>query len=546
MTIDSRKLILGAVLSLCSLMSPLGPVLDHGLGFLQRVRNNSEYPINFAQEKTILDYLPDGTVFRIKSLRKEYGPQGRYYAVRKIVGAYRLEADTFDPDDSATHFVIKRFVSRDFTEYIGIYSDFAEGMFLKTDDSRAATFSMQDIMDDKSAEGHWTIADLSGDGNGAIDARKFMDPNFAANVFNACYLKSRVSGYLQSRGTPQNYPGLEKIPVNKYANPILDGTESSTSSSTTKAPGAQNTSDAPQNSANTQPPAASSPNTPGAAAGAAQPASSPTAVGTVTQISAERSTFADFIDASTAVIIKQNGSVAQQKSDGSWETLDGGLTGAAFTSLAAGDDGTLWGCDVNNNVWSFDISKSAWSKIALAPSTSALSKISLGNAGNIWALSRDGVLFQRIQDGDNTSWKIPNQAIGVGAIRDVCVTPDGTVFVLGGDNKIYRGLKSESGYSFNQYCIPSELVGMPATSIAAGSRSSVAFSTPTNEVFVLVTGKPGNSKDSWKKLTLKDQKTPIKLRSFSVFKNGSLVGTIANSGSADDSSVALVSDITTS
>jgi len=539
MTFDSRKLIVAAFWVLCSLIAADGPSSEHGLGFLQRVRNNSAYPIDFSQEKTILDYLPDGTVIRIKSLRKEYGTQGRYYAVRKLVGAYRLEADTFDPNDRATHFVVKRFVSRDFSEYMGLYSDFAEGQFMKTDDSRAVTFSMNDIMDDKAAQGHWSVVDISGDERAKLDDKKFMDPVFAANIFNACYLKSRVSGFMQSRGKPQNYPGLENTPINKYANPILNGTESSTALSADKS--------LPSSGVSTSPtaPGATAPTGTTPSGAAAQKVSSVTATGTSTQISADKSTFAHFIDSSSAVIIKQNGSVAQQKNDGSWDSLTQGLSGAAFISLAPGDDGTLWGCDVNNNVWEFNNSTSTWSKVALAPSTSSVAKISMGNSSNIWALSGDGALFQRIKEGDSTSWKIPDQAIGTGAIRDFCVAPDGTILVLGGDNKMYRGLKSGTSYSFNIFCTPADLVGAPAVSVAVGSKSFAAFSTPNNEVYILVTGKPGNTKDSWKKLTLGDQKTPIKLRSFSAFKNNSIVGTVSNSGSPDDYSVVLVSDIST-
>lgn len=540
MTFDSRKLIVAAFWVICSLIAADGPSSDHGLGFLQRVRNNSAYPIDFSQEKTILDYLPDGTVIRIKSLRKEYGTQGRYYAARKLVGAYRLEADTFDPNDPATQFVVKRFVSRDFTEYMGLYSDFAEGQFMKTDDSRAVTFSMNDIMDDKAAQGHWSVVDISGDERAKLDDKKFMDPVFAANIFNACYLKSRVSGFMQARGKPQNYPGLVNAPVNKYANPILNGTESSTAATADKNP--------PPGSGVSSTPAAGAlaqaTTTPSGAA-VAPKVVSVTAIGTSTQISADKSTFAHFVDSSTAVIIRQNGSVAQQKSDGSWDALTQGLNGAAFISLAPGDDGTLWGCDINNNVWEFNTSTATWSKVALAPSTSSVAKISMGNASNIWALSGDGVLFQRIKDGDSTSWKIPDQAIGTGAIRDFCVAPDGTILVLGGDNKMYRGLKTGTGYSFNIFCTPADIASSPAVSVAVGSKSFAAFSTPNNEVYILVTGKPGNTKDSWKKLTLGDQKTPIKLRSFSAFKNNSLVGTVANSGSSDDYSVVLVSDIAT-
>lgn len=537
--IYARNTLLLLCLTLISSALALGPSSEHGLGFLKRVRNNSEYPIDFSQEKTILDYLPDGTVLRIKSLRKEYGVAGRYYAARKLVGAYRLEADTLDPNDPATHFVVKRYVARDFSEYMGLYSDFAEGQFMKSDDSRAVTFSLPDIMDDKSAEGHWTVVDVSGDEKSKLDARKFMDPNFAANVFNACYLKSRVSGFMQSRGKPQNYPGLSKSSLSKNANAVLTGSESSSSGTDNQTTNVEQQTPGSPDAAGF--PAGSPPTSVSVA-----PTPSVTAYGKVTPILSEGSIGAYFIDESLAVVVKQNGSVARQKGDGAWESLNQGLSsGASFTSLGAADDGTLWGCDINNNLWEFNNETSTWKKVLLAPSTGAVAKISAGGATNIWALSKDGTLFQRFEDGQNTSWKVPDAAIGNGGIRDVSAATDGTVFAISNDNKIFIGTKTQSGYSFSQFCSPLELVGQPPYTIAAGSKSFVAFATPSDEVYVLVTGKPGTTKDSWKKLTLKDQTSPLKLRNFSAYKNSSIVGVVSNSGKADDNTVIMINDITT-
>ena len=542
--IYARNTLLLLCLTIISSALALGPSSEHGLGFLQRVRNNSEYAIDFSQEKTILDYLPDGTVLRIKSLRKEYGVAGRYYAARKLVGAYRLEADTLDPNDPATHFVVKRYVARDFSEYMGLYSDFAEGQFMKSDDSRAVTFSLPDIMDDKSAEGHWTVVDASGDEKSKLDARKFLDPNFAANVFNACYIKSRVSGFMQSRGKPQNYPGLSKSSESKNANSVLNGTKSSLSNAGNQALDGQQPAESPDTPG--AQPAGNPPTNASPTSISVAPASSVTAYGKVTSILSERSLGAYFADESLAVVIKQNGSIARQKSDGVWESLNQGLSdGASFTSLGAADDDTLWGCDINNNLWEFKSDTSSWSKVLLAPSTGAVAKITAGGATNIWALSKDGTLFQRFQDGESTSWKVPDTAVGSGGIRDVSAATDGTVFAISNDNKIFIGTKTQSGYSFSQFCSPLELVGQPPYTIAAGSKSFVAFSTPSDEVYVLVTGKPGNTKDSWKKLTLKDQSNPLKLRSFSAYKNSSIVGVVSNSGKADDNTIIMINDITT-
>jgi hypothetical protein len=502
-------------------------ITDHGLGFLQRVRNNSEYAISFAQSKTILDYLPDDTKIRIKSLRKEYGVSGRYYAVRKLVGAYRLQADTIDPEDIATHLTIKRFVARDFTEYIGIYSDVAQGQFMKSDDSRAITFSMPDMMDDKLAEGHWTIVDANGD-SGAIDSKKFLDPQYAANVFNNCFLKSRTSGFMQSRGKPQNYPGVNTPPKSKYSNPILAGTDTSTPATPPASADGKTDSTAQKPDGSTAP---------------VGPVSSPTASGKVETISQEKCSYVG--NSNTVVAINKNGMAMSQKADGSWENLDQGLNGAELTSLGAATDGTIWSCDVNNNVWSYDSSAKTWKKILLAPSTGVITKVALASSSQIWVLSKDGTIFQKSGSDSNTIWQPPAAPFGTGIVNDFCISPDGTIFAICSDYTIYKGTGSGSSYTFSQFASPSTLLKVPPYNITAGSSSFVAFTTPSGEVYVLVEGKSGNTSDSWKKLLDATAKTGIKLRSIAASKNKSLVGVVSNSGQPNDNTVVQISDITT-
>jgi len=499
-------------------------ITDHGLGFLQRVRNNSEYPIDFAQSKTILDYLPDDTVIRIKSLRKEYGITGRYYAARKLVGAYRLQADTLDPEDLATHFVVKRFVTRDFTEYIGIYSNVAKGLYMKSDESRAITFSLPDMMDDKIAEGHWTIVDANGE-SGAIDSKKFLDPQFAANVFNTCFLKSRASGFMQARGVPQNYPGTNTPPKSKYINPILSGLDSSTTAEVT-----------PKANSSTikKDETAGSP---------ASTAVSPNASGEVTTISQEKCSAIG--NSTTIVAIKKDGLAVRQKSDGSWESLDQGLNGAALTSLGAAADGTIWACDINSNVWSYNSTAHTWNKVLLAPSTGVITKVVIASSSQIWILSKDGTIFQKSGNDSNTIWQPPSPQFGTGIINDFCISPEGTIFAICSDNVIYKGVKSESSYTFTQFASPVNLLKIPPYNIAAGSSSFVTFTTPGGDVYVIVADKSGNTSDSWKKLTDKETKTPIKLRNIAATKNNSIVGIVSNSGQSNDNTIIQISNIAT-
>jgi hypothetical protein len=125
------------------------------------------------------------------------------------------------------------------------------------------------------------------------------------------------------------------------------------------------------------------------------------------------------------------------------------------------------------------------------------------------------------------------------------MTSDGTIFTISSDSKIYKGSKSGDSYSFSLFAAASELVGANPFAIAAGSSSFVAFTTPNNEVYVLVEGKSGSTKDSWKKLTQDDQTTPIKLRALSAFKDKSLVGVVSSSGQSNDNTVLLMSNIKT-
>jgi hypothetical protein len=168
-----------AVVGPCEILH--APVLNHGLGLLQRIRNESAYPISYFLVKTIHDQLPEGSVVRIKSLRPEYGAKGRYYAVRRIKGAWRLVADTTDPDDPATLLDVGRFISGTLTDYLGFSSNLAGGKYMTSlPETRAVQFSGEQIFDDEFAETHWKIF---------------------GKTLDRCYLKGRISGYLSARGS---------------------------------------------------------------------------------------------------------------------------------------------------------------------------------------------------------------------------------------------------------------------------------------------------------------------------------------------------------
>jgi hypothetical protein len=130
---------------------------DHGSALIERIRNNTDYPINIEGKKTIHDLLPAGTVVRIKSRKADYGNDGKYYAVRKERGGYFLKADTTDSSDKATELVVKRHFSNG-EDSLGFYSATANKQMLRASDNQAVQFTDKSFASDDAVGAQWKIS----------------------------------------------------------------------------------------------------------------------------------------------------------------------------------------------------------------------------------------------------------------------------------------------------------------------------------------------------------------------------------------------------
>lgn len=83
-----------------------------GRAVITFVRNNTLYPmsVGFKREKKgLVDKIPKRSIVRIKSLKADYGEQGKYFSVRQI-GDYRvLKADAEDPTSAPTDLLVKKY-----------------------------------------------------------------------------------------------------------------------------------------------------------------------------------------------------------------------------------------------------------------------------------------------------------------------------------------------------------------------------------------------------------------------------------------------------
>lgn len=130
---------------------------SHGFAFLERIRNMTEFPVSLFYDKTIHDLLPANTVVRLKSYKAEYGVAGRYFAARLEGGAWRLKADTTDPEDPATQFVVHRHILRDLSDWLGFTAMAAGKAYLNANLSQAVQFGSEEFASDDKPEAHWKI-----------------------------------------------------------------------------------------------------------------------------------------------------------------------------------------------------------------------------------------------------------------------------------------------------------------------------------------------------------------------------------------------------
>ena len=164
---------------------------DYGFAVIERFRNNTKYHVNIEKKKTIHDLLPVDTVIRIKSLKPEYGTEGRYYAVRKNHSGYSLKADTTDKDDPAAELIVHRYTSKDLQDWIGLSSLIANKQFLRAAKNQAVQLYAKTFANEGEIGAHWKIS--------GGDLRR-------------CFLQNRGSkGFLSTRGSRDKRDIMQEI-----------------------------------------------------------------------------------------------------------------------------------------------------------------------------------------------------------------------------------------------------------------------------------------------------------------------------------------------
>jgi hypothetical protein len=424
---------------------------NHGKGFLARVRNRSEYPISFFQEKKLHDYLPEGTVIRIKSLRPEYGSTGRYYAVRKVVGAYRLVADTLDPNDPATHLTVSRFVARDFTDYIGISSSTAEGKYLQSSsNSREAKFTGNDIKDDRLSDAHWQVISL-GD----------WDPKTNKPGFDNCYLKSRVSGYLQARGTAtQSYPGLSYVPRTEISS-AASGDRSAEEKTLSNNPGSSFARSTTTQSQKEQ-------------------------SDTFAPIGSEELKAISISSGDHIVGINSSNEAVKLNADETWKGL-----GRKLSQVVLAGDTSMWGVTRSQQIWKYDGTE--WIKMG-----NTMSSIAAGSEEHVWGVNLSQQAMQKkdpasSKKGDS-SWVMQGSKI-----KSLGVRPDGTIVAITTSNKLTE--QAPGSRDWTEKGDLRKLLGSTPKKIAVGGTKHLGVVTVNGSTFILKPGYAGAHKDDWHKLS---------------------------------------------
>ncbi len=209
-------------LSQADLIARAKNVGDHGWAVLDRVKNDTDFPVSIYFYKTLHDLLPMETHVRIKSLKKDYFTQAvdkdgktnadaknfRYLAARKKSGNWVLSADTTDANDPATTFIIRKYLAQDLSSYLGFEAALAPGQLLRAKSSNQAIFSKSTTQDsvmkaggyssdnfssDFDSDAHW---ELHCNGTGVNDPIDDTDGTY----LNYCGLKNKLGGgYLSIR-----------------------------------------------------------------------------------------------------------------------------------------------------------------------------------------------------------------------------------------------------------------------------------------------------------------------------------------------------------
>lgn len=121
----------------------------------------------------------------------------RYLAARNLAGDFRLKADTSDPNDPATRFIIRKQLDPDLKSYLGIESEVAEGRYLRMKKNNEIIFSKKSMIlkgDQKSADNfsspfdmdsHWLLYSRGVSPDDAIDTDE-------GRYLTSCNLKNQL------------------------------------------------------------------------------------------------------------------------------------------------------------------------------------------------------------------------------------------------------------------------------------------------------------------------------------------------------------------
>lgn len=196
---------------------------DHGWAIIDRIRNSTEFPVDIFYNKTLHDLLPPESVIRIKSLKQEYSLNAetenkttagktkpfRYLSARNIAGNFRLKADTTDPEDPATRFIIRKHIQADLQTFLGIEAEVNPDKLLRTKKNNEAIFSKTSGLDFIIKSGKKSSdnfdSDFDSDSQWLLYAKGLtpqdpIDPT-VGSYLKSCGLKNRNSNsYLSIRG----------------------------------------------------------------------------------------------------------------------------------------------------------------------------------------------------------------------------------------------------------------------------------------------------------------------------------------------------------
>lgn len=141
------------------LNAPAPQVPPYGSAVLKAINNLSPYSISITKDKSINDFLPDGTVVALKSKKNN-----KYYTLKKIPrkdGSTHIVCvpDGTNKDDVAARLTVRQYVDFSLNQYL-TFSPSLDGIqdrVMGVDRKGKIIFEQTEFNDEDSAAAHWTI-----------------------------------------------------------------------------------------------------------------------------------------------------------------------------------------------------------------------------------------------------------------------------------------------------------------------------------------------------------------------------------------------------